>query len=125
MVANFIADERGAQRRNAKELELRLTYSNANGETCLGRGRTIDIGAGGIRFLTDTLPPAGSSVELIISWPYLLQDVCQLELIAQGIIVTAARGEATLLPVNCEFRTCGGRSFTLESETPSAHILSA
>ena len=45
-----------------------------------------------------------------IAWPFLLQNVCALELVLRGPATTGDRG--TILTVrNYEFRTCGPRSF--------------
>lgn len=125
MEIELIRGERRARRRYDLELELRFQYSKANGETCVGRGRTADIGQGGIRFWTDTPPPVGSFAELNIKWPFLLQDVCQLELVAQGVILRSDDRGASLLLVNYEFRTCGERSFSPEREPQTGCAISA
>lgn len=117
--------ERRVQRRYGLELELRFRYSNANGESCVGRGRTANIGQGGIRFWADTPPPVGTLTELNIKWPLLLQDVCQLELVAQGVILRCDDREATLLLTDYEFRTCGERSFSPELEMHARCSISA
>ena len=112
--AALIQGDRRNDRRYAHELELRFSYEKA-GIAYVGFGRTLDISRGGVRFETDCPPPNGVRVELRISWPFLLQNVCPLELAVRGLILnTDARG--TVLQVReYEFRTCGDRSFSLAS----------
>jgi hypothetical protein len=90
-------------------MELRFRYE-WRGATCFGNGRTQDLSRGAIRFTTENPPPDGSLVELRIAWPFLLQNVCPLELVAQGSVATRKR-ETILTMKNYEFRTCGQRSF--------------
>jgi hypothetical protein len=110
--AALIHGDRRNDRRYAHELELRFSYTES-GVTYVGLGRTQDMSRGGIRFITDCPPPNGVCVELRISWPFLLQNVCPLELAVWGsILKTGTRG--TVLQVReYEFRTCGDRSFTM------------
>ncbi|MEO8658395.1 MAG: PilZ domain-containing protein [Bryobacteraceae bacterium] len=109
--------ERRLRRRYRLELELSFHYSDRQGEPRVGRGRTADISHSGILFQTDKPPPVGSVAELHITWPFLLQDVCGLEFVAQGEILRSDdRGTALLLGAY-EFRTCGERSFSPVVET--------
>jgi hypothetical protein len=91
------------------ELELRFTYE-LRGTPHFGTGRTEDLSRGAIRFMSENPPPDGALVELRIAWPFLLQNVCPLELVVRGPVATRERG--TILTMkNYEFRTCGQRSF--------------
>jgi PilZ domain len=110
--AALIHGDRRNDRRYGHELELWFSYDESD-IAYVGFGRTQDMSRGGIRFITDCPPPNGARVELRISWPFLLQNVCPLELAVRGsILKTDARG--TVLQVReYEFRTCGDRSFTL------------
>ena len=112
-----MGSERRLRRRYRLELELSFHYSDGQGEPCTGRGRTADISHSGILFQTDNPPPVGSVAELHINWPFLLQDVCGLEFVAQGEVLRSDdRGTALLLGAY-EFRTCGERSFSPVPET--------
>jgi hypothetical protein len=105
-----IHGDRRGHRRYQFELEMRFSYEDC-GIQCLGTGITEDLSRGGVRFHTDCPPLDGTEVEARIAWPFLLQDVCPLELLMWGkIIRTDAKG-TVLLMRNYEFRTCGSRSF--------------
>ena len=105
-----IHGDRRSDRRYQYEMELRFSYRR--GSTMLfGSGRTVDLSRGAVRFVADNPPPDGADVELRIAWPYLLQNVCPLELVVRGATVTA-EGRGTVLTMSdYEFRTCGQRAF--------------
>jgi hypothetical protein len=107
---DIIHGDRRSDRRYAYEMELRFSYTH-RGLTYFGLGVTVDLSRGAVRFVADNPPPPGVDVELSIAWPYLLQNVCPLELIVRGTTSeTTARG--TILAMDhYEFRTCGQRSF--------------
>jgi len=102
----------GDRRRDSRyqfEMELRFTYE-LSGITHFGTGCTQDLSRCAVRFTTENPPPDGALVELRIAWPFLLQNVCPLELVVRGSVATCERG--TILTMkNYEFRTCGQRSF--------------
>ena len=61
----------------------------------LGAGHTIELGAGGLMFQCDCPPPDGANIELQIMWPFLVQGVCSVMLVIEGMVVrTDARGTA-------------------------------
>ena len=107
---DIIHGDRRSEKRYPYELELRFTYTLNNVEQ-FGSGHTLDLSRAAVRFAAENPPPDGADVELRISWPFLLQNVCPLELIVRGTTMsTSARG--TILMMNdYEFRTCGERSF--------------
>lgn len=108
--ADVIHGDRRFNRRYDLELEMRFSYKD-RGRECFGAGVTKDLSTGGIRFQTDCPPPDGAELEIRMAWPFLLQDVCPLELFLWGKTVrTDARG-TVLLMSKYEFRTCGERSF--------------
>jgi hypothetical protein len=107
---DIIHGDRRSDRRYALGLELHFSYSR-RGMTYLGSGSTIDLSGGGILFDTDSPPPEGQDVELRVAWPFLLQNVCPLELIIHGKVLRCdARGTVVTMR-DYEFRTCGVRSF--------------
>lgn len=107
---DIIHGDRRSERRYQSEMELRFRYV-CRGVTYFGSGRTQDLSRSSVRFRTDTPPLAGTEMELRISWPFLLQNVCPLELMVWGrVIRTDARG-TVLEMTDHEFRTCGQRSF--------------
>jgi hypothetical protein len=91
-------------------MDLHFSYK-LGGVTQFGAGHTLDLSRGAVRFATENPPPNGADVELRIAWPYLLQNVCPLELVVRGTTATPD-GRRTVLNVSdYEFRTCGQRSF--------------
>lgn len=108
--SDVIHGDRRSERRYAYELELQLSYT-AGGVQSLGSGYTVDLSRSAVCFVADNPPPQSAEVELRISWPFLLQNVCPLELVVSGAI-TSTSGRGTILAIrNYEFRTCGQRSF--------------
>ena len=112
---DIIHGDRRADRRYSVEIPLRYSYMQ-KGVAYLGSGTVADLSRGGVRFLTDCPPPDGVGIELRLAWPFLLQNVCPLELVIGGEVYgTGPRGTVVRLH-HYEFRTCGARSF----DQPSA-----
>ena len=108
--SEIIHGDRRGERRYAYEMELQFSYT-LGGVQGFGSGLTVDLSRGAVRFVADDPPPEGSDVELRIAWPYLLQNVCPLELIVRGK-TRAVSDRGTVLTISrYEFRTCGQRSF--------------
>jgi hypothetical protein len=107
---DIIHGDRRCERRYESEMELQFSYQ-LHRNSCFGSGRTVDLSRTAVRFLADDPPPDGVEAELRISWPFLLQNVCPLELVVRGNVRnTTVRG--TVLTIESyEFRTCGQRSF--------------
>jgi len=107
---DVIHGDRRSDRRYDLELDLRFSYTRRN-VTYLGSGRTLDLSGGGVLFTTDSPPPVDQEVELRVAWPFLLQNVCPLEVVIRGeVLRTDARGTVVRMR-DYEFRTCGARSF--------------
>lgn len=109
---DIIHGDRRTERRYQHEMELRFSYKpRGDGAIEFGSGQTMDLSRGAVRFMTETPPPDGANVELRIAWPFLLQNVCPLELVVRGTTMTT-KDRGTVLTMNhYEFRTCGQRSF--------------
>jgi hypothetical protein len=107
---DFIRGDRREERRYHYVMDLRFTF-RVRGVTHFGSGKTQDLSRYGVRFTSENPPPDGSEVEVRIAWPFLLQNVCPLELLVFGkVMKTDDRG--TIVQMNdYEFRTCGERSF--------------
>ena len=115
---DIIHGDRREDRRYTVEIPLRYSFTR-KGVAYLGSGTVADLSRGGVRFLTDCPPPDGMEVELRLAWPFLLQNVCPLELLIRGkVSVTGARGTIVRLH-HYEFRTCGARSFDQASAKAS------
>ena len=102
----------GRRRLKRYELQKELRFSFRQGNSVYyGSGRTKDLGNDRIRFEADQVVPRHSEIELRISWPVRLQDVCPLELVVRGNILRSDRHGCVVSVNNCEFQTCGDRSF--------------
>jgi c-di-GMP-binding flagellar brake protein YcgR len=70
-----------------------------------GVATTLDIGSGGVAFLSEHQPPMGAFIELSISWPVLLEDSCPMRLIVFGRVVRCAGRLSASTVDKYEFRT--------------------
>ena len=116
---DMIHGDRRSDRRYDLELELHFSYKQ-RGITYLGSGRTLDLSGGGILFTTDSPPPDRQEVELRVAWPFLLQNVCPLELVIHGFVLRTDERGTVLRMRDYEFRTCGARSFDQASSGATA-----
>jgi len=107
---NLIQGERRTVRRYQCEMPLRF-LCQSGGAQYTGTGRTADLGRKEVRFVSDDAPPRGAEVELHIEWPFLLQDVCALELRVWGRVMRSDDQGTVVRMSEYEFRTCGSRSF--------------
>lgn len=108
--ADMIHGDRRADRRYAFEMRLHfLCQSGWLRPT--GSGYTKDLCRKGILFVADNPPPANTDVELRIEWPFLLQNVCPLELFVWGRVMRSDSRGTMVRMKTYEFRTCGARSF--------------
>jgi len=106
----IIHGDRRSDRRYQYEMELRFSY-RLGSTMRFGSGHTLDLSRGAVRFIADNPPPDNADVELRIAWPYLLQNVCPLELVVRGVTATTEDRGTVLTMSHYEFRTCGQRSF--------------
>jgi hypothetical protein len=106
----IIHGERRGDRRYEYQMELQFSY-RLGGGMHFGTGRTADLSRTSVRFLTDDPPPKGADLELRIAWPYLLQNVCPLELVVLGTATMTGERGTVLTMSHYEFKTCGQRSF--------------
>jgi len=116
---DIIHGDRRLDRRYGLDLELRFSYTS-RGVTYLGSGRTVDLGGGGVLFASDSTVPEGQEIELRVAWPFLLQNVCPLEVRIRGTVLrNEARGTVVRMR-DYEFRTVGERSFDQAVTMPAA-----
>ena len=107
---DIIHGDRRTERRYSYEMELQFSYT-VRGATYYGSGITADLSRGAVRFVADDPIPDGVDVELRIAWPFLLQNVCPLELVVRGATMSTGDRGTILRMKHYEFRTCGQRSF--------------
>ncbi|MBS1856928.1 MAG: PilZ domain-containing protein [Acidobacteria bacterium] len=116
---DVIHGDRRADRRYELDLAVRFTCQEWGART--GLGHTLELSRGGIRYWTETPPPVGATVELRIHWPFLLQNVCPLELDVRGTVLRVDQRGTVVKVSKYEFRTAGERSF---EEMDGSKILS-
>lgn len=85
----------------------------------LGLGRSLNVSSGGVLFETSEALPAGSSIELLMQWPFLLEGVCPLKLVIHGSIVRSESKRIAVRIKHHEFRTAGARSSTSSDKVRS------
>jgi hypothetical protein len=107
---DVISGDRRKESRYAVELPLRF-IAEGRGAEYQGSGHTKDLSRKTICFYCDSPPPNGADVELRIEWPFLLQDVCPLELRVWGQVIRGDPDSAVIRMVRYEFRTRGATSF--------------
>ena len=117
MQKDVIHGDRRSDKRYPFELQLQYQYKDARGVTHAGCGTTTELSRGGIRFVTEEVPPMGVSLEVRIAWPFKLQNVCPLELCVEGPVIRTGDGEAVIRMNDYQFRTCGERSFEAPQDT--------
>jgi hypothetical protein len=106
---------RNDQRLNGRypiTLELQYKLLNKGRVEHLGIGKTLNISSGGVLFETDERLPSGGPIELSMSWPFLLEGVCNLKLVMRGRIVRYD-ANSKVIAVKAEyheFRTAGVRA---------------
>jgi hypothetical protein len=102
-------NRRGKRRfRIDQEVRYRLLYGHRIAET--GVGRTVDMSSSGVCITTQTMLTPGLPVELSISWPALLNDVCPMKLVIYGCVVRSTDKYTAVNIERYEFRTQGSRA---------------
>jgi hypothetical protein len=85
----------------------------------LGLGKTLNVSSGGVLFEPNDRLPAGSSIELVMHWPFLLEGVCPLKLVIHGSVVRSDSQGVAVRTKQHEFRTAGARSSTSSNKVRS------
>ena len=70
-----------------------------------GSGQTINMGSGGVAFVTEQPLTPGGFVELSISWPVLLDETCPMRFIVFGRVLRCTGRKAVCTIDKYEFRT--------------------
>lgn len=101
-----IGVERRLHRRYPIVLEVQYT-SNRGRATRLGYGTTLNVSTRGVLFRADDTLPAGTPVELMMNWPFLLEGVCPLKLVMRGRVVRCDWRGVAVRTKDHEFRVAG------------------
>jgi hypothetical protein len=98
------------------EMEYRL-LAKGHSELLVGSGKTRNISSGGVLFEALGSRPAAGTIELMLTWPFLLEGVCPLKLIMKGRIVRSDIRGIAIQSNYHEFRTAGSRIVKGRSST--------
>jgi len=115
MAIELIPGDRRINRRYECQMGLRFERRNEGGELQIGFGTTADLSREALRFRPEEPLEVGAELVTHLDWPFLLQNVCRLELVLTGSVRSVTRRGAILGIRSYEFRTCGAKSFW---ETP-------
>jgi len=85
--------------------EMRYKLLENDRIVAAGLGTTANMGSGGIAFQSDAELPDGYFIELSISWPALLDDVCPMRLIVFGRVLRGSEETKVCSVEKWEFRT--------------------
>jgi hypothetical protein len=97
--------ERRNKMRFPMNRELRFKLLEDERIMAVGMGTTTNMSSGGVAFQAEANLPEGSFIELSVSWPALLDDVCPMRLIVFGRVLRGS-GPAKVCSVEkWEFRT--------------------
>jgi hypothetical protein len=102
-VACFAAERRASSRFPLEE-EARYRLIQ-DGVTTSGRGRTLNIGSGGVLFTTEERLPEGGKVEVAINWPVTLDGRCPLKFVASGHVLRSDGNSAAIRIDRYQFHT--------------------
>ena len=103
-------NDRRSKFRFAMERDVRYKVAEDGVVVAAGSGQTIDVCSGGVAIVTEQPLTAGVFVELSISWPVLLDEICPMRFIVFGRILRC-NGRKTVCSIDkYEFRT-SGRTF--------------
>jgi hypothetical protein len=97
--------ERRSKRRFTidQHVRYRPLYGDRLGETAVGRA--VDMSSSGLWIVTTTMLPIGIPVEVLMTWPVLLNDVCPMKLMIYGCVVRSNEQGAAINIERYEFRT--------------------
>ena|SRR5580658_6930298 len=104
-----VSTEQRSHQRYPIELEVEYRLVAKGQSDQLGSGKTRNISSGGLLINALGSPPAGSTIELMLNWPFLLEGVCPLKLVMRGRIVRSDGRGVAIQSNYHEFRTAGSR----------------
>jgi hypothetical protein len=105
-----VLGEQRSHQRYPIELEVEYRLLSRGHLPHLGSGKTRNISSGGVLFeaLGSAAPEMGT-IEVLVSWPFLLEGVCPLRLMMRGRIVRSDGHGVAIQSTFHEFRTAGSR----------------
>jgi len=91
-------------------LALAVEYRLLGRDERWGYGKTCNISSTGALFEVAERRPFSGLIELMVSWPCLLDGVCALKLVMKGRVVRSEGCGVAIESRNHEFRTAGSKS---------------
>ncbi len=85
--------------------EVRYKLLEGDRIVAAGMGTTENMSSGGVAFQSNVDLPDGSFIELSISWPLMLDNVCPMRLIVFGRVLRGAEETKVCTVEKWEFRT--------------------
>jgi hypothetical protein len=107
--------DRRASVRFPLSLDLRYSVSYRRAPLETGSGQSIDLSSSGLRFAAQGPLEPGLKLDAAISWPVLLDDHVQLQLVVTGVVVWSSETETAMRIQRHDFRT---RSVGLKAASP-------
>jgi len=104
-----VTTEQRSHQRYPIELDVEYRLLAKGQSELVGSGKTRNISSGGVLFEALGSRPATGSIELLLSWPFLLEGVCPLKLVMKGRIVRSDMRGIAIQSNYHEFRTAGSR----------------
>ncbi len=98
-------NERRSKFRFAIERDVHYKIAEDGVVVAAGSGQTINLGSGGVAFVTEKPLTPGSFVELSISWPVLLGESCPMRFVVFGRVLRSSGLRAVCTIDKYEFRT--------------------
>lgn len=89
-----------------RDVRFRILSKKATDEA--GTGKTVNMSSSGVLFTSDKILLPGKRLEISVSWPAQLDNVCPLKLVARGRVVRSESGTTAIEIQQYEFRTQGG-----------------
>lgn len=110
-----IENERRSKFRFAFEQDLRYKLVEDGVVVAAGSGKTINLGSGGVAFVTERPLIPGGFVEISISWPVLLYGTLPLRFIVFGRVLRCTGHKSVCTIEKHEFRT---QALTFQAPAP-------
>ena len=104
-----IGEDRRGRRRYDIDLNLQYKVVKQYHVCQAGTGKTVNFSGGGVAFETSEVLQPGSTVELAIAWPVMLNSTCPLKLVVTGKVVRSSAALTAVSMERYEFRTQGAR----------------
>jgi len=102
--AQLVRVEQRSHRRYELALEVRC---KPRGSSEVLVGKTCDLSRRGVRFRAEKTFLPGHILQLHIQWPFLLAEVCPLQLVILGRVLRSDQSGTVITVTRHEFRTIG------------------